>query len=294
MKHTFHNKVEFYITNVCNLTCDNCNRFNNYKFTGWQRWEDYIEVYTKWADYINLPQIVIMGGEPLLNPTVNQWIQGLHQIFGAHIQVLSNGIQLNKAKDLYQTLVDNNGHVGISLHNLDHFEQIRANIKDFLGPIKEEYGAGTADNRANGIFYSARDVNEMLVNVYMSNDFQQAAVIAKPDGGYTLHNSNPENAHGMCGFVLNKCYHFIKGKIYKCGPVALIPEFDQQFNLDISDQDRALLNSYKPMTVDTWPSDGQQWIAELDNVIPQCKFCPDYVKMTKIFPVVKSARAITV
>ena len=31
---------EFYITNVCNLSCNGCNRFNNYKFRGFQRWED--------------------------------------------------------------------------------------------------------------------------------------------------------------------------------------------------------------------------------------------------------------
>lgn len=289
MKHTFSNKVEFYITNVCNLTCDNCNRFNNYKFSGWQTWDDYADVYQQWSQYLNLPQIVIMGGEPLLNPTVNQWIQGLHQIFGAHIQVLSNGLQLNKAKNLYQTLMDNSGHVGISLHNLDHFEQIRANIYEFLAPIKEEYGAGTSDNRQNGIYYSARDANDMLVNVYMSNDFQQAAVIARPNGTFTLHNSNPEQAHSMCAFAQCKCYHFIKGKIYKCGPVALMPEFDQQFNLDISNEDRALLNGYQPMTIDLWPQQGQQWIAELDNPIAQCKFCPDYVSMTKIFPLVKKS-----
>lgn len=32
--------MEFYITNVCNLTCTGCNRFNNYKFKGFQRWTE--------------------------------------------------------------------------------------------------------------------------------------------------------------------------------------------------------------------------------------------------------------
>ena len=43
------NYMEFYITNVCNLTCTGCNRFNNYKFKGFQRWADYKEEYTQWS-----------------------------------------------------------------------------------------------------------------------------------------------------------------------------------------------------------------------------------------------------
>ena len=38
------NYAEFYITNVCNLNCTECNRFNNYHFSGHQRWDDYSDV----------------------------------------------------------------------------------------------------------------------------------------------------------------------------------------------------------------------------------------------------------
>ena len=67
-------KAEFYITNVCNLTCSNCNRFNNYNFRGWQRWSDYANEYSIWANKVRLQRITILGGEPLLNPTILDWI----------------------------------------------------------------------------------------------------------------------------------------------------------------------------------------------------------------------------
>ena len=47
-------KVEFYITNVCNLNCDQCNRFNDYKFAGWQRWSDYEAIHQRWAELVDI------------------------------------------------------------------------------------------------------------------------------------------------------------------------------------------------------------------------------------------------
>ena len=101
-KYYLPNKVEFYITNVCNLNCDQCNRFNNFDFSGWQNWNDYKEDYRRLAEYIELKFIVLMGGEPLLNPTVVDWIYGLNQTFDTGIQILTNGTRLNKVNGLYE------------------------------------------------------------------------------------------------------------------------------------------------------------------------------------------------
>ena len=73
-------KVEFYITNVCNLTCDECNRFNNFSFKGWQRWQDYEAIYADWNSKLDIQQLVILGGEPLLNPSICEWITGINSL----------------------------------------------------------------------------------------------------------------------------------------------------------------------------------------------------------------------
>jgi len=307
LKYTFENKVEFYITNVCNLTCENCNRFNNHKFTGWQRWSDYADTYRRWGEYVNLKNIVIMGGEPTLNPTLPEWVVGLNEIFNSGIQILSNGLQLKHNPSLYNALVNvkdsngfSSGNIEISLHNPAHFDQIRNNIKSFLQPINEEYGTAINvahkynwDNHSdNHAYYSARDVNNVLVRMHLANSFHDAAVYKNNQGQFTLHDSDPIEAHRGCGFAQYKCYHFIRGQLYKCGPAALMPEFDQQHNLAISDQDRQLLNSYQPLTVDHWPDSAQQWLAKLDDPIAQCKFCPTITKQNiTIYPTVKGSNA---
>ena len=228
-----------------------------------------------------------MGGEPLLNPTITDWIRGLSSTFGSGIQVLSNGLRLNNVEGLYDALLQSQGHVGISLHNINHFDQIQQSIHQFLGPITEELGQVIGRDQGQGIYYSARDKNNMLVNMYLVNSFSTAAVIARPNNYYTLHQSDPVIAHSKCGFVNYKCYHFIRGKLYKCGPVALFPEFDQQHRFDISEEDRILINSYRPLTVDAWPESGVKFMEDLDNVIPQCKFCPENPFNITISPAVK-------
>ena len=67
--------AEFYIINVCNLACPGCNRFNDYNFTGYQRWEDYADAYKQWAEQVDIGNIGILGGEPLLNPTFMAWVR---------------------------------------------------------------------------------------------------------------------------------------------------------------------------------------------------------------------------
>ena len=86
-------RLEFYITNVCNLTCSGCNRYNNYKFSGFWPWAEAEPVLRKWAKYIDVKHPVILGGEPLLHPDIVKWINGLREIFPNYsgVQVQSNG-----------------------------------------------------------------------------------------------------------------------------------------------------------------------------------------------------------
>jgi hypothetical protein len=73
------------------------------------------------------------------------------------------------------------------------------------------------------------------------------------------------------------------GKLYKCGAVALFPEFDQQHHFDLSPSDRQLLESYRPLSITDNFEFKQQFIADLPNPIAQCRYCPEVYCGTKIF-----------
>jgi organic radical activating enzyme len=280
-------KVDFYITNVCNYTCDTCNRFNNYDFKGWQSWAEYQDIYTEWANLVTLKSATIMGGEPLLNPTIIDWVSGINRLFGIEVQILTNGTRFKETRNLYDAMLwisKKNlcqNHLAVSLHNWEDWPQMREDIHNFLkGPIKE---LGKNENNWGSDFYF-RDKNGVMINVYQSNNFGEAAIRPSEQGRLTLHNSDPLQAHNNCSFARWKSYHFIKGRLYKCGPVALMPEFDRQFNLDITDTDRQLLNSYQSLGVDNYAEYHEQFFATLDNPIPQCKFCPADPATKIIYP----------
>ena len=275
-------KLEFYITNVCNLTCSGCNRYNNYKFSGWQSWEDNKETLRRWSEKIDIRHPVILGGEPLLNADIVDWFRGINMLWPDHsgVQIQSNGTRIDRVKGLYDVCSSKRGNwVGVSLHSLDDCEEIFNRIRNFLvHPIKE-----TEDpTHWMGSRWQFVDVNRVYVHAWLNDHFVQSNIIETLNGKFQLYNSNPDRAHENCTYRQFKNYHMIHGKIYKCGPAALMPEFDEQFGFDISAEDRKLLNSYRPLTIDEFDERGEEFFNTIDDVIPQCKFCPETYQYTPI------------
>ena len=283
-------KIEFYITNVCNLTCKDCNRYNNYNFKGWQNWNDYKDIYAEWAKKIDITNIVLLGGEPLLNPSICEWISGIRKLWPkSNIQIITNGTHLNSVPGLYEAIKNTSSWVQVSVHNVGDIDQHFQNIRKFL---KEPISFIDDKTQTFGSDYCFYDLYRIKVAVSIQDSFYNISIYTNSYGRLTLHNNDPELAHRDCGFVKYKNYHFIRGKLYKCGPAALLPEFDQQYPLDISDEDRELLNSYRPLSIDEFEDRGAEFIKNIDNVIAQCKFCPTNFSNTQIFATNKNKNSI--
>lgn len=269
-------RLEFYITNVCNLTCNGCNRYNNYKFSGWQSWEQAEPVLTEWAKKIEIKHPVILGGEPLLNPDIVKWINGIRRLWPEHsgVQVQSNGTRINSVPGLFEALDPTQGNwIGISIHDPNDKEEIFKRIRDFLkNDVIETQDSG---HPIGSNFQFVHRPSKLHVHAWMSNKFVQSNIVQQDNGRFTLYNSDPAKAHENCTFRRFKNYHMIHGKIYKCGPAALMPEFDQQYNFDISAEDKELLYSYSPLTVEDFDARGKDFFDHIDDQIPQCKFCPE-------------------
>lgn len=285
-------KLEFYITNVCNLNCPDCNRFNDHHFRGHQLWQDYEKDYMQWGQKLSANGLVILGGEPLLNPTICDWIRGINRSFQHNVQVLTNGTRLNRTPGLYDTLVSyNDGHyanwVGISVHNRQDLDRCIDEATRFLhGDIKEYHGKGARDHTghpiSSGADYTFIDSNMVAVRLWLQDSFYPAAIRRDwieidgklQPGKLRPFDSDPNLAHEACGFVQWKNYHMIRGKLHKCGPCVLMAEFDEQNPLDISDEDREIMRSYRALSAWDDEKTTHRFFKSLDRVIPQCKFCP--------------------
>jgi hypothetical protein len=316
---------EFYITNVCNLNCENCNRFNNFAFTGHQNWHAHADDYAQWADLIKFDTIGIIGGEPLLNPTFIDWLNGIAHLWpDSKINVITNGTQLHRWPELYSAVekLKDQVTITVSIHGLNLKEKIYQDVYKWLqGPITERYLTEVVDpglwkksydvirdpswpdcntpeefvNLPEAIQRECKeehqvslekwqteiypvqliDANGVKVELSMSHYFNESTVRFDPlTKELTLHNSDPVKALEVC--YSKTCHHFIEGKLYKCGPVGVLPNFIKEFPVVLSDKDRELINSYIPAEYN-WSSDSMdQFIKNLvdKTVIPQCKFCP--------------------
>jgi organic radical activating enzyme len=275
--------VEFYITNVCNLTCEGCNRFNNYKFKGYQRWDDHKEIYKEWGKELRVNNIAILGGEPLLNPDFTKWLTGIQNIWpDSRIEIVTNGYRLNYIKGLYDQLNDNkNLWLNVGIHNKQSKKLILENIKNFLvEPLRFEY------NQQNkyGQFLYITDANNVKIKVEYNWWFHQGALI-KEENKFGLHQSDVKKAHDICH--MKTCHHFIEGKLYKCGVVALLPKFAEQFQLQLSAEDKELMLNYVPLTIKNSIDEKKDFIQNLKNSIPQCKFCPEQYNGKQIYAIEK-------
>lgn len=277
------NYVEFYITNVCNLTCEGCNRFNNYKFKGFQRWDEYEPIYRQWSQEIALANIAILGGEPLLNPDFFKWLQGINQLWPtARLEIVTNGYRLDSIKDLYNYLLEHrNVWLNIGIHNKNKKKFIFEKIKNFLKePLKYEFDS---TNKYQEHLYIT-DANGVKIKVEYNWWFHQGALI-RNENIFHLHSSDVEKAHNNCH--MKTCHHFIEGKLYKCGVVALLPKFFEQYTNSLSHSDKELMLSYKPLGITNTNEEKINFIENLNNSIPQCKFCPEYYDGKQIYAIEK-------
>jgi organic radical activating enzyme len=320
------NYCEFYITNVCNLNCTNCNRYNNFAFAGHDTWKLHEKTYEQWSKIISSRRIGILGGEPLLNPDFFNWLSGITRLWPqADIDIITNGTQLSRWPNLYEELLTHRDKVNVKVnwHNETELDQLFGSLEQFLvGPIikktvipinvyvwRECYQAvkdptwpecptpSDFKNLSPSIqtecidihgldskswtdvtdkYILWTDANGIKIKIRYAWHFHSSALkLDSVTGKLSLHNSDPEKAMAVCDF--KTCHHFIAGKLYKCGPVGILPSFIDQFHVDISDSDQQLLRSYEPACND-WSEDKlQKFIKDLVDAKPiaQCKFCPE-------------------
>ena len=334
---------EFYITNVCNLACDNCNRFNNFAFTGHYRWDDHHDKIQQWSKILQINKIAIIGGEPTSNPDFLKWVHGVATLWpNSTVVIVSNGTQLDRWPELYDVLKFYQGRVSLEInrHSLAGREATLLDIENFLqapfisslintdrknllwqnayNSIKDESWPNCDDpakfnqlpveiqHECHDIHHVSPDIwntevhgrryvdeNNISVDFFLSNSFNDVSVTYE-DNELTLQNSDPEKAIEAC--YSKSCHHFIGGNLYKCGPVGILPEFIKQFPVNITQKDRDLINAYQPADPSWDESHLTSFIKNLTNeeVIDQCKFCPESMTSKKFETSTKKPKIIKI
>lgn len=286
--------AEINITNVCNYSCTHCQSLNNYAFKGHQRWTEYKEQYVRLSEKLDIDQIQIIGGEPTLNPEFEEWVLGISTLWPAtKLQIATNGSRLDKLTEkIYKILLKHNGTVWITCHDKQLYDSFVEFSKMFLDEIvsdtyadnvknydwKHEYEKSKTDPsvKLKTVSRTLIDKNGVEIILDWSQSFVPSVIDLLNDHYLTMQfNSDPKQAHDICYF--KTCHQINKGKLYKCPLVSVLPDFLDQFDVSMSDDDRLLAYSYQPMSADE--NNISQFVNAINEPIPQCKFCPsNYTK----------------
>lgn len=201
------------IIRTCNLSCKGCTTFSDLTYKDYVTWKTGKQWLLHWLDRIEINAVGVMGGEPLVNPEIRQWLLGLRNLLPqAQIRFVTNGILLEKNWDIID-LIDSIGNsvLKISYHKDD--------------PL--------LDNTIDRIFhcYDWQPVNEFGIERWKNSNGTRFQ-IARPTKfiqtfkntykNMMPHNSNPVQAFDIC--VQKKCPLLYNGKLYKCGTVGLTPD----------------------------------------------------------------------
>jgi hypothetical protein len=206
--------LETMITQVCNLACVGCTNYSDLSHKGYVTWKDGKEQLKKWLEIVDIPDFGIMGGEPLINPQVDEWLIGVRDLMpNAQIRFTTNGLLMHKHTDIIK-LMHELGNVvfKITVHTPDD-EILKSTIDDIFNNFQwtevTEYGIKrwkTSNNLRLQINYPTQflktfkgDYNNMLP-----------------------FDSTPSESFNDC--IQQTCPLLYNGKIYKCSTAGLLKD----------------------------------------------------------------------
>jgi organic radical activating enzyme len=217
--------LEIMLIRTCNLSCEGCTTFSDLKYQGYTTWQQGRAWLEPWTHRLELEGVGVMGGEPLINPEVREWLIGLRQLLpSTQIRFVTNGLLLDRHWDVVELLHKlGNSVLKISQHvDTPELSSVIERVKDSYDwqPVNE-YGIDRWRTSNEFRFQVARPKTFLKT---FRNDYANMAP----------HDSQPREAFELC--VQKRCPLLYNGRLYKCGTVGLTPELLDRYNRPNWDQ----------------------------------------------------------
>jgi organic radical activating enzyme len=261
--------LQFYIGNVCNMTCTNCISFNNYAFKGQFDWDSNKNSAMQWSNLLAPDEVAIIGGEPFTNPDLDRWVFGLIECFKVpDFRITTNGSFIQRDIERILQYTELGVNIEISSHSINHYNFHNFFIETYF-PIKEILD--------DCIKYTRSDLPG-FIEVRNCTAFFNNSIKEIKDSVIHMHNNVPAAAHNSC--LISNCHYVVEGNLYQCAVTATAPLFSKQFAIDQRSND--VISKIKSIS----PTDTKHIIDEFLHSITspcdQCSLCPVDVKLKDI------------
>jgi len=199
--------LETHVADICNLKCKGCMYFSNIATkANFPDLEDFERDFARLSElFANIFIIRLMGGEPLMNPGLKEYIRIVRHYFPAsEIRIVSNALLVpRQGEELWKAMRDN--YVGM---DISPYPPTIQNIEEIKGILDRE-----------GIPYG--NISDTL------HRFRKSLTLTP--------TNDPAESVQIC--QSSHCHFLRKGKIAKCPLPLLIGDFNQAYQCDIRSED---------------------------------------------------------
>ncbi len=239
--------VGIHLSEHCNLKCKYCGHFSciaEKEFYDLDKFRQDMKIFSSLFSQ-KLLDIQLMGGEPLLNPKINEYIKISRECFPEkRIIVFTNGLLLNDMDESFWK----------TLNKYDVW------IRPCLYPIEINWKPVIAKARKYNVGLYADDKQKIRLSLKNIEKFRKltfSKMALVEDGNYD--NSNCIRKYG--------CNSMYDGKFYPCTTIAYVRHFNKKYNKNFIVTKEDYLDLYKVRD-----------LSEVDEFLSKpryhfCKYC---------------------
>jgi len=253
--------VETMATQVCNLSCVGCTNYSDLTHSGYVPWAVMKDQLSAWLAVIDIPDFGIMGGEPLINPEIRQWLRGVRELMPtSQIRFTTNGLLLDRHLDIVD-LAHEIGNVvfKITVHtDSNKLENLIDQIhRRYQWQAVEEYGIQrwATDRQLRFQINRPRQFVKTFRNTYETMQPYASPI---------------DQSFAMC--VQQKCPLLYGGRIYKCSTQGLLDSTLARFSYpNFEEWKPYLVNGIAP---DSTQEEIKDFIDNFGKPNKICAMCP--------------------
>lgn len=199
-KKPFLMRVEYHVVDHCNLNCRGCAHFSNISPERFRKAEDFEKEIACLASKIDLDELVIIGGEPLLHPDIASFLSIARRYYKkSSISLCTNCLLLSKMNDEFWNSMREN----------------RIDIKlTIYPPMKKNY---------EEIIHLVQRHRVRITHIQIADYF---GVSMNRNG-----DSDPKMIHKHCSRRI--CHHLRDGRLYTCPDACYMDLFNAYFQQEI-------------------------------------------------------------
>jgi len=238
-------RIEIHAAHACNFTCESCSHFSNNAHKGLVTPEYADEQMSLWSNRLNPIRFSVLGGEPLLNPRIEDFLRVARKHWKNSIELVTNGFLLPNFPNLGTIISELNINLIVSRHsNSPEFNITWDKVIAYLN--------------SNTIPHAIRDSFENWTRRYQGYG---------PDV-LPYENNRPEDSWNIC--PCKHCLQILDGKLYKCSTIAYLQLQKKRWPNISPKWDRYL--AYKPLEHTATDQELEQFVSQKNESI--CNMCP--------------------